>query len=140
MGVPDLLTLDQVAALRAGKPIPKGPGRLERKEAKDKASDKAWDACTRAVDVRDGKKCRCCKHKVEKVIELTPKRAEHHHIVRRRKVAALRTDVRNVLLLCFRCHEKVTKHQLHIIGKASEMFELDGQKYLNADKPLRFVA
>lgn len=140
MGVPDLLTLAQVEALRRqGGPIEKGKTRLEVKESREADTDKAWEECKRTVDKRDRMRCRCCGRKVVKTIELQGNRAEHHHIVRRKKEPKLLTDARNVMLLCLECHQKVTRHKLHIVGKASSLFEFNGQKYLNAyDKALEF--
>lgn len=137
IGVP---TLAEVQAMRAKRPISKGPTRLETKAARDKAKGKAWEACKRAVDKRDGMTCRCCRRRLITTIELVRNRAEHHHIVRRRKEPSLLTDPRNVVLLCPWCHGDVTRHELEIIGEAKDMFTLRKSQFLNADKPLQFAS
>lgn len=118
--------------------------RLDEKVDKDAKADKAWDDCKKTVDKRDGIKCRCCKQRTVVTIELDPKRSEHHHIVKRRKEKGLLTDPRNVIRVCLKCHQKLEKHQLSIIGKAADMFEYpvgSGKFHLNADsKELKFVA
>lgn len=127
----------EVAAARTG-PILKGPTRLEEKVVKMKADEKAWEACKRTVDVRDHYNCRHCGCKTVKTLDLTPNRAEHHHIVRRKKEAKLLTDPRNVLLLCHVCHTEVTRRKLFILQPAKAMFTLNGKSYLNADNPVEW--
>ena len=136
MSLSELFTL----ATRPTPNLQKGKTRLEEKVEKDAAADQAWALCLRVVDARDGLKCRCCHHRVVVTLELDPKRSEHHHLVKRRKEKALLTDSRNVIRVCLRCHQKLEKRLLHPIGKAVHMFELNGKKYLNADRPLVFAA
>ena len=140
MTIAKLPTLAQMDAERRGKPIPKGVTRIARKVEADKASEKDAAAFRRAVWARD-KVCRCCGLKVIKTLALVPNRGEVHHLVRRSKAKALLTDRRNGILLCLEpCHRRVTTHDLVIVGHAVEMFTLEGNRYLNADKPsLKFI-
>lgn len=131
----------EVDAIRRRNGFQKGATRLEEKVVKDKSDDRAWADCCKAVDKRDGEICRCCKRKTVRTLELLPNRGEHAHIVRRRKVKALMFDSRNVLKLCLACHQKFDKHQIEVVGKAADQFELDGVRYLNADsKKLKWAA
>ncbi len=137
MPISTLQTLSE--AVQTYRANSKGKSRLEVKVEKGKASDKAWEDCKRIVDKRDGMKCRFCGVRVVRTLELDPKRAEHHHIARRAKEKALLTDPRNVVLVCLACHQKLTKHLTQIIGRAVDMFEHAGKKFLSADKPLQFI-
>ena len=140
MSIGRLPTLAQMDAARRGKPIPKGVTRIARKVEADKVSEKDAAAFRRAVWARD-KVCRCCGRKVIKTLALVPNRGEVHHLVRRSKAKALLTDRRNGILLCLEpCHRQVTTHDLVIVGHAADMFELNGQRYLNTDSPtLKFL-
>lgn len=138
---PHLQTLNGQPGRACPKP---SMSRLDEKVEKDAKADKAWDECKKAVDKRDGMKCRCCKQRMVVTIELDTKRSEHHHIVKRRKEKGLLVDQRNVLRVCLRCHQKLEKHKLTIVGKQADMFEFpdgSGKYFLNADsKELKFVA
>ncbi len=84
---------------------------------------------------RDAGKCRVCKKPVVKTIALDPKRAEHHHLCKRRKEKALLLDPRNVILVCLRDHQRLEKHDLIPAGAH---FEFNGKFFLDADTPLTF--
>lgn len=112
--------------------LPKGPTRLDAKEAKDKIDEKELDAWRTKVYTRDRYRCRVCKRKVSRSIELKPDQAHGHHIVSR-KFKPLRYDRRNGVTCCPRCHEDIERNRVVIIGKAADMFVLDGKSYLNGD-------
>lgn len=125
-------TVDQVAAARRGQPIPKGPSRLDVKEAKAVDESKAEARWKKTVWARDKGRCRCCKTRVEKTIELIPERGEVHH-VKGREHKPTRWDPRNGLLLCKRDHDRVTgavNDKLVII--ATKFFTIAGAKYIDA--------
>ena len=135
--IADLPTL----ATRPKPNLAKGASRVEVKAAKDTNCDKAWEACKSIVWKRDHGKCRACGRVVVKTIELVPQRGEVHHIVRRTKAKALLTDPRNCVLVCLHpCHERLTHHELAIIGTAKQVFTgEDGRTYLDASYPLTFI-
>jgi len=117
MGVRDLLTVAQADARRRGKPIPKGPTRLEQvMDARPltRVDDKQFRA---EVWRRDRHHCRHCGRKVEKVLGRVPERGEVNHIHGR--TGDLRFEVRAAILLCLVCHERFTgrvnAHRLQII-------------------------
>jgi 5-methylcytosine-specific restriction endonuclease McrA len=112
-----LLTMEQVQALRVGKPIPKGPTRLEQKIAerpRTKVDEKAFRA---EVWRRDKNRCRSCGRKVQKMLGRAPERGEVHHIHGR--TGDLRFEARAAILMCLTCHErftgKVNAHRFVII-------------------------
>lgn len=99
-------TLADVEAARKGKPILKGPSRLQQTEHARPLTVVTDAAFKRTVRARDKMRCRKCSRKVEVVVARTAKRAEVHHVYGRR--GALRHDDRFALLLCLACHEQVT--------------------------------
>lgn len=113
--------------------------RLAEKTADDKdekAAEKAW---RKAVIKEDGKVCRHCQRKVVQQLELAPERLEVHHVAPRVD-QAVRWDVRNGMVLCCECHEKVTRYVLLIVQKAKYLFRLEDtlKTYINARKPVTF--
>lgn len=115
MPVPEgVWTLAEVEADRAGKPLLKGKSRSQLKAERDKVDENAEEHWKREVRTRDEYHCRWCRRRVVVTIELVPERAECHHLVSR-TVVAVRWDVRNGILLCLACHERVT-------GVANEKF------------------
>jgi len=138
MIIADLPTLAEMQAQRRAVPKYEMPTRDDERKVDTKAAATAWEACKKAVDVRDKFKCRACKRKVVKTLTRCPERAEHAHLVRRRKESALMTDSRNVLLLCHFCHEKFDRHKLSVIQTAGLMFQFDGHSFIDADHLLEF--
>jgi hypothetical protein len=120
-----------------GRACPKPSSRLSERIAETKDSKREEQIFRKAVIARDKGLCRCCGIKTVAVLELHSKRREVHHIHGRQ--GGLRYDVRGALLLCLKDHEKVTRHELRIVGVAKDMFELNGQKYINANSPVTFV-
>lgn len=137
MGVRELPTLAEVNAVRRAVPKYDMATRLETKTAEDKKAKTAEKVFLKAVWARDKGLCRHCERKVIKSLELVEQRGEVHHIASRVD-QSVRFDSRNGILLCARCHEAVERYQLHIIGKATQTFKVDGRTYLNADKKLQF--
>jgi hypothetical protein len=84
-----------------------GKSRLEL-QAEQEAADKHADTVFKAqVWTLDKGLCRMCKRVCEKGGKRRPERGEVHH-VEGRAIPAIRYDVRNGILLCAVCHEKVT--------------------------------
>lgn len=71
----------------------------------------------RAVDIRDGYRCRCCGVRTDPyAVSLV--RGEHHHVVYRSAGGA--TSTANVALICARCHADEHRHRLKIDGNADD--------------------
>ncbi len=131
------MTMAEVDAMRRGKPIEKGPSRLEVRTEdirQDKADERRWK---KEVTARDGHVCRSCKCRVVKQLALAPNRLEVHHVAGRAD-QAVRWDVRNGMVLCATCHERVTRNQLLIIQAAKFLFRIAQTTYINASKALKF--
>lgn len=116
------------------------PTRLAEKKSDDKdekAKEKLWrKGCIK----RDGKICRHCDRVVVQQLELAPNRLEVHHIASRVD-RAVRWDVRNGIVLCAECHEKVTRYRLVIVQVTRHRFTVDDstKRYINAFKPVTWV-
>jgi hypothetical protein len=133
-------TVAEMAAERAGKPLPKSEMlRAEAFKSAERDEKKLEEACKRIVWKRDKGECRHCETKVVKSLAYQPKRGETHHIIGR-AFQLLRFDPRNRMLVCAACHERIEKCLLFIVGTARQMFTAeDGKSYLNADCKLRFT-
>lgn len=101
-----LVTMADMDAARAGKPLLKGTSRLQKTAAEDKRTLVDDAAFKREVRDRDTWHCRKCLRKVVQVVRRQPDRAEVHHIHGRG--GDLRFESRCALLLCLGCHEQVT--------------------------------
>jgi predicted restriction endonuclease len=123
---------------RKRRPNAKPRSRLEEKVALQRDTSRLDIGFRLAVWRRDQGRCRVCGVKVKRTLELDPVRGEVHHI-RRREHMATRFDARNGLLVCLTCHSQFKARTLDVIGKATDMFTLEGRKYLNADRPLIVV-
>lgn len=110
------------------------PSRLDRLDDRiDKKRDHERNAAKfrSGVIKRDGHVCRCCGCKVIRTMELVANRLEVHHIYGRG--AAFRFLVRCALVLCFRCHERVTgtvNDKLKLVG--TEFTTVDGRRCIDA--------
>jgi len=135
--IPGLMTAPEVDAMRRGKPIEKGPTRLQKtieERPLVKVDEKTFKA---AVWLRDKKHCRKCGRKVEKVLGRVPERGEVHHIHGRG--GDLRFEPNHALLLCLLDHERVT-------GKLNEKWVIvptltlmvDGQQLTDARHHVEF--
>lgn len=130
----DIQTLTDRSRERYAKPKGAEPSRLQVKAAK--ASDDSKDERKAKAEVwkLDGGCCRWCKRKVQRVMDLIPERAEFHH-VSGRIVRAIRWDVRNLILLCAACHERITgKVAEKFLIFSKHTFVVDGIAYINARK------
>jgi hypothetical protein len=138
---PGLMTMAEVAEQRAGKPIPKGPTRLDARIADDKDDKAAERQWRKAVIARAGRVCRCCLRKVVQQLALAGNRLEVHHVAPRAD-QAVRWDVRNGMVLCSECHQKVTPHsgklELVILQVARFLFKVGSKTYINASKKVTF--
>jgi len=131
----DLGALDQQP--RRAMPKYAMPSRLdERKDdlKAEKAAEKGW---RKGCITRDGKVCRCCQRKVVQQLALAPERLEVHHVAGRVD-QAVRWDVRNGVVLCAECHEKITRHALFIVQAAKHLFRVGVKTYINANKKIDF--
>lgn len=133
----NLPTAAEVDAMRRGKPISKGKTRLQD-VIEARPLTKVTDAdFKRQVWERDKKHCRCCGRKVQKVMSLIPERGEVHHIHGRKK--DLRFESRCALLVCLKCHERITgKVNDRIFIIATKTIEIGGIQYTDARSPVVF--
>ena len=104
MSIQDLPVLN--GQPRGFHPCPKGKTRLEERIAKKPLTLVDAKAFKAAVWKRDKQRCRCCQRKVAKVMGRVPERGEVHHVHGR--TGDLRFEDKAALLLCLRCHERVT--------------------------------
>jgi len=142
MGALDRLpTLAEISAIRRATPKHELRSRLEDKTAAKQADARELEAWRRAVSARDHGRCRVCRIKTLRTLELVPNRREIHHIVSRTN-PVVRYDVRNGLTVCLEHHQQLTRHQLFVMGTAADLFTAGrtGKKYLNADRPLKFAS
>lgn len=120
-------------------PQPKGVSRLEQKILRERAEFLQREHWKRAVWDRDEGKCRSCGVRCVKVRELHPRRGECHHVEPRAN-RATRWNLRNGLLVCAGCHQRITgavNDKLVIQG--DHYFTVGGQRYLDASWPVRFM-
>lgn len=141
MGILDGLNLPTLADTTKGgwrKDTPE-PTRLEKKTADIRDERKEEAAWRKAIWRRDGGCCRWCHREVRKCLDLVPTRGECHHISGR-VVKEIRWDVRNGLLLCATCHERLTGKvaEKHVL-QSKHTFTVDGVQYVNGDKPMKFT-
>lgn len=134
-----LLTPEDVAALRAGRPISKGPTRLEQTmdarpltKVDEKAfRDAVWD--------RDKYRCRCCGRKVQRIFGRVPQRGEVHHVHGRG--GDLRFEPITALLLCLRDHERVTgRVNDKLVIVPTQTVIIRGETFTDARFPVLFKA
>lgn len=138
MGIADLPTLQEMQATRRALPKGAEPSRLQVKTAKAKDESKEEKRWRAEVWTRDDGHCRWCKRKVVKTLALVPNRGECHHIAGR-VVRAIRWDVRNALLLCASCHERITGAVAErFLIVPTKTFTVDGVAYANGSHPVRF--
>ena len=141
MGLADLKTLAEISAVRRATPKAELPSRLDTKVASTKDDAKLLREWARYVRLRDDGKCRVCGIKTLQTLELDPRRGEAHHIVSRTN-QTIRTDVRNGLHVCLRCHHRFTARTLFVVGTAKQMYQVGrtGRWYLNGNEALTFSA
>lgn len=138
MGRFDFLpTATEVDALRAGKPISKGPTRLQEKVDARKLTTVTEKDFKLEVWTRDKNRCRCCGRKVQKILGRVPERGEVHHVHGR--TGDLRFESKAALLLCLTCHERVTgRVNDKLVIVPTKFFEIRGEKYTDARFPVTF--
>jgi hypothetical protein len=132
----NLPTMADVNATRRATPKGSEPSRLEIKAAKKVDDKREWERAKKEVWARDQSRDRLTKRKVIKTLELHPRRGEVHHLEPREN-KALRYDRRNLILLSLETHERVTKHELAIVG--TRFFTHEGKQHIDADYRVRFV-
>lgn len=132
--VPDA---EDVAVLRAGKPLLKGPSRLEVKTADDKLTLVNERALKKDVWKRDKGICRWCLRKVVKTIEHIAERGEVHHLHGR--LGDLLFEAKCAVLVCLSCHEKLTgKVNEKWFAVGTKFWKLHGVKVIDARAPLKW--
>ena len=145
MGALDRLpTLAEVQADRASRPNWKSSTtRLAAKTAADTDDAKLLEAWRKAVAFRDRGRCRVCGCRTMVTVALVPNRREIHHL-RPRSCKVTRTDPRNGVTTCLRCHQLLTRHKLFPLGKGADAtFKAGrtGKTFLNGDSlSLTFVS
>lgn len=130
-----LPTAEEVAAGRG--PLWKGQTRLEAQTAEKKLTLVDEKAFRKTVIARDKHHCRCCLRKVVRTIAHVAERLEVHHIHGRR--GDLRFEDRAALLLCLRCHQRVTgkvNDKLKIVP--SKTFTTSQGEFTDARAPVTF--
>jgi hypothetical protein len=133
----NLPTMADVAAARIGKPIPKGPSRLQETIADTPLVLVDLKAFRAEVFARDGFICRWCLRVVVACVKRQPNRREIHHVHGRGK--ELRFEARAALVLCAECHEKVTgRVNERWIILPTETFVMHEQEYTDARRPVNF--
>ena len=133
-----LPTPEDMYEMRRGKPLLKGPTRLEKTIAErplTKVDEKTFKA---EVWKRDKNRCRSCGRKVQKVMGRVPERGEVNHIHGR--TGDLRFEVRAAILMCLQCHERFTgrvnERRLTIV--ASKTFTTRQGTFTDATYPVEF--
>lgn len=101
-------------AIGYGKAVPKPPTQLEDRIAAKREQVKKEDAFRKQVWLRDKGLCRVCGVKVLRTITLDPRRGEVHHRRGRNVAPEDRFNVARAVLLCARCHLRVTRHEVVI--------------------------
>ena len=118
-------------------PLWKGKTRLEEKESEKKLTVVDEKAFKATVWKRDRSHCRCCGRKVVKTMELVAERGEVHHCHGRG--GDLRFDDVHALLLCKKCHQRVTgKVNDKLVIIPSKTIEVKGRPLIDARAPVTF--
>ncbi len=108
-----LPTLAEMQQTRRATPKASIATKLDAKVAKLKQQAKDQAAFVAAVWARD-KVCVYCGCHVVKSLELKPNRGEVHHCSGRRVKPEDRFNVNRAVLLCSRCHQRVTRHEITV--------------------------
>jgi len=94
--------------------FPKPESRILLRARKRREEQAALQQAYRAVNVRDGYKCRACGRQCSPQAVDMLKKAHHHHLVYRSK--AKDDSTANILTLCAWCHEDEHRHRLKLEG------------------------
>lgn len=121
-----------------GKPIAKGPTRLQETIAGRPLTTIDEREFKRQVWTRDKYHCRCCGRKVQKLLGRVPERGEVNHLHGR--TGDLRFEVRAAALMCLECHEQYTGRVggVKLIVIASQTFSIRQGTFTDATYPIRF--
>lgn len=82
-----------------------GKSRRQLKQEARAEDIRQMKACYKAVDARDGGRCRVCRTRGNPNAMTLLERLHHHHLVYRSRGGQHETD--SVLLLCGDCHEAI---------------------------------
>lgn len=93
-------------------PQPKGESKLMRRYKKRAAEQKAERDAYRAVNVRDGYKCRACGKRADPRAIDSLARGHHHHVTFRSQGGTDTTS--NICLVCPMCHADIHAHALRL--------------------------
>lgn len=90
------------------------PSRVDTAKEKAAAADARWREVSKAVDVRDGKICRCCGKRSDPEATGLLKRGHRHHLIYRS--AGGPDTTYNLVTLCASCHSDEHRSKLKIDG------------------------
>ena len=90
------------------------PSRHDTAKQKKADAERAWREVCAAVDLRDGKACRCCDKRSDPEKTGLLERGHRHHIVYRS--AGGKDETGNLVTLCADCHNDEHKNRLRIEG------------------------
>lgn len=88
--------------------------RLDVAREKQAEADAKWRAVCKAVDQRDGRRCRCCDARSDPEAIGLLTRGHRHHLVYQSAGGPDTTD--NLVTLCASCHDAEHRHALRIEG------------------------
>ena len=105
------------------KPISRAAEKADKKAAKDRHRREVY----KAVDLRDGFKCRACNRPANPGAVDMLRTGHRHHVVFR-SLGGI-DDTSTLALLCALCHSDVHAHRLLVSGNADGLltFERDGK-------------
>ena len=90
------------------------PSRHDTAKQKKADAEKAWREVCAAVDLRDGKACRCCDKRSDPDASGLLTRGHRHHIVYRS--AGGKDVTSNLVSLCAECHSAEHHNRLKVEG------------------------
>jgi 5-methylcytosine-specific restriction endonuclease McrA len=87
---------------------------VDQAREKEVAKALAWRIVCSAVDMRDGKQCRCCDKRSDPNATGLLKRGHRHHLIYRS--AGGEDSMQNLVTLCSQCHSDEHHNKLRIEG------------------------
>ena len=103
-------------------PQPKPASRVLVKRAKKAEAESNWRKVVKAVNARDGYKCRVCGKRCNPEAVTLLEKGHHHHIVYRS--AGGEDTTANLVTLCVLCHDAEHRHELKIEGHGDTGLEV----------------
>lgn len=99
--------------------FPRPASRVLVKRAKKAKQEANWRAVVKAVNARDGYKCRVCGKRCDPHATDMLSKGHHHHIVYRS--AGGPDTPENIVTLCAVCHDAEHAHRLKIEGTGTAL-------------------